>query len=155
MPNHAAFRQKYKTLPPQLLSDIEVISLENPSLRNKYRGVWDTGATSTMITRKILSELNLTPIDTATVHGVNSLMLVPVVLINLILPNGIKVNNVRVTVSEIQGIDMLIGMDIIQLGDFSISNLERKTVFTFAMPPFQNRTDLYEKAVTVSEGERR
>jgi hypothetical protein len=78
-------------------------------------------------------------------------MQVPVVLIDLILPNKIKVSKIRVSVSEIQGVDMLIGMDIIQLGDFSISNFEGKTVFTFAIPPFNNRTDLYEKALAVNK----
>jgi len=42
-------------------------------------------------------------------------------------------------------------MDIIQLGDFSISNGEGKTLFTFAMPPFESKTDLYEKALGVNE----
>jgi predicted aspartyl protease len=115
-----------------------------------YRGIWDTGASMTMITPKIFSELKLTPVDTVTVNGVNSCKQVPVVLINVVLPNGIKVHGLRATVSEIQGIDMLIGMDIIQLGDFSISNSEGKTVFTFAVPPFSDRTDLYEKAIAVS-----
>jgi hypothetical protein len=104
-----------------------------------------------MITPKILSDLELTTVDTVTVHGVNSLAQVPIVLINLILPNGIQVNEVRAAVSKIEGADMLIGMDLIQLGDFSISNWDRKTVFTFAIPPFQNRTDLYEKAIAVSK----
>jgi hypothetical protein len=147
--NHFAFRYEYQALPSQLISEVEVISLEDPSRHNIYKGVWDTGATLTMITPKIFSELELTPIDTATVHGVNSIMQVPVVLINIVLPNKIKVNSIRATVSEIQGVDMLIGMDLIQIGDFSISNLDKKTVFTFAVPPFQNRTDLYEKALAV------
>ncbi|MDR1430446.1 MAG: aspartyl protease family protein [Spirochaetaceae bacterium] len=151
MPDHFAFRNEYQGMPNQLLSDVEVLSLEDPSRRGTYKGVWDTGATLTMITPKIFTELKLTAIDTATVHGVNSLMKVPVVLVNLILPNGIGVGGVRVTVSDIQGVDMLIGMDIILLGDFSISNFEKKTVFTFAVPPFQNRTDLYEKAIAVSK----
>jgi hypothetical protein len=151
MPNHAAFRNEYQVLPNQLLSDIEVVSVDDPSNHKIYKGVWDTGATQTMITPKIFNELKLTVIDTAVVQEVNSLMKAPVVLISLILPNGIRVSNIRATVSEIQGVDMLIGMDLIQLGDFSISNFEQKTVFTFAIPPFKNRTDLYEKAMAVSK----
>jgi hypothetical protein len=151
MPNHFAFRYEYQALPNQLISEVEVISLDDPSRRNVYKGVWDTGATLTMITPKIFIELKLSAIDTAIVRGVNSLTRVPVALINIILPNKIIVNNVRVSVSEIQGVDMLIGMDIIQAGDFSISNLDGKTIFTFAIPPFQNRTDLYEKALAVNK----
>jgi hypothetical protein len=151
MPNHSAFRYEYQRLPNQLLSDVEVISVDDSSRRGIYKGVWDTGATATMITPKIFNALNLAVVDTATVHGVNSLIKAPVVLVNLVLPNGIMVNGVRATVSDIQGVDMLIGMDLIKLGDFSISNFEKKTVFTFAIPPFKNRTDLYEKAIAVSK----
>ena len=42
--------------------------------------------------------------------------------------------------------DILIGMDIIGRGDFAISNADGKTLFTFAVPPFEDKTDLYEKA---------
>jgi hypothetical protein len=59
MPNHFAFRYEYPVLPGQLLSDIEVISLDDTARHNVYKGVWDTGATLTMITPKIFSELKL------------------------------------------------------------------------------------------------
>jgi predicted aspartyl protease len=126
--------------------------LDNPRLHGVYLGVWDTGATTSLVTHKVFSDLNLTPVDTVTVHGVNSSVRAQVVVIDLILPNGIKISGVRATVSETRGIDMLIGMDIIQLGDFSISNFEGKTIFTFAMPPFRDRTDLYEKSMLVAKG---
>jgi hypothetical protein len=43
-------------------------------------------------------------------------------------------------------------MDIIGLGDFSISNGENSTLFSFAVPPFTNKIDLVEKAeITIVE----
>jgi hypothetical protein len=45
---------------------------------------------------------------------------------------------------------MLIGMDIIRYCDFSISNGNGKTLFSFAMPPFENKTDHYEKALKIN-----
>jgi hypothetical protein len=51
----------------------------------------------------------------------------------------------------VKDVDLLIGMDIILLGDFSISNGDGKTLFSFAIPPFENKTDYYEKAIAVSE----
>jgi hypothetical protein len=33
-------------------------------------------------------------------------------------------------------------------GDFSISNAQGKTLFTFAIPPFEDKLDLYEKALS-------
>jgi hypothetical protein len=45
----------------------------------------------------------------------------------------IKERDVPVCDTDIgkQGLDMLIGMDIITFGDFSVSNFNNKTVFTF------------------------
>lgn len=46
------------------------------------------------------------------------------------------VQNTTVIDSEIgsQGIDILIGMDIIKLGDFAISNYKGQTQFSFRIP---------------------
>jgi hypothetical protein len=64
----------------------------------------------------------------------------------------VELKNARISVLNlVKDIDMLIGMDIIQLGDFSISNGAGKTLFTFAMPPFENKTDLYEKALAEND----
>jgi len=41
--------------------------------------------------------------------------------------------------------DMLIGMDIIRMGDFAVCNADGKTSFSFAVPPFPDRIDLAEK----------
>ena len=41
---------------------------------------------------------------------------------------------------------MLIGMDIISLGDFAISNSGNRTLFSFVCPPFADKIDLLDKA---------
>jgi hypothetical protein len=41
---------------------------------------------------------------------------------------------------------LLIGMDIITMGDFAVCNSNSKTSFSFAMPPFPNRIDFVSKA---------
>jgi hypothetical protein len=47
----------------------------------------------------------------------------------------------------VRDVDLLIGMDIIQLGDFSISNGAGKTLFTFAMPSFEDKIDPYGRSI--------
>jgi hypothetical protein len=42
-------------------------------------------------------------------------------------------------------------MDVIMLGDFSISNGDSKTLFSFAVPPFPTKIDLYEKTLSVNK----
>jgi hypothetical protein len=55
-------------------------------------------------------------------------------LVNLYLPNQVRVLKVLVAEGIPGGADMLIGMDIIGLGDFAVSNYNNKTVFSFRMP---------------------
>ncbi|MCM1553083.1 MAG: hypothetical protein NC092_10370 [Butyrivibrio sp.] len=57
-------------------------------------------------------------------------------MVNLILNNEVRIMNVMVMDSEIgnQGIDVLIGMDIISNGDFAVSNFEGRTQFSFRLP---------------------
>jgi hypothetical protein len=57
-----------------------------------------------------------------------------VYLVNIVLPTGSAFANIRVTRGELAGADALIGMDIITLGDFSITNQSGITVFSFRMP---------------------
>ena len=42
-------------------------------------------------------------------------------------------------------------MDIIKFGDLAISNKNNKTIFSFVIPPFENPTDLLEKAKKVNK----
>ena len=138
---HLAFSIKYKGIAKELISDIEII---NPL----YNAIWDTGATNTVITPKVLKELSLTIVDIATIVGVNSEPKhAQVALFNLLLPNNVSIKGVRGSVCTIGGdADILIGMDIIKFGDFAISNSGGQTLFSFAIPPFENKTDLLEKA---------
>ena len=142
---HLAFSIKYKGIAKELISDIEIINPLN-NQRKKYNAIWDTGATNTVITSKVLKELSLTIVDIATIVGVNSEH-AQVALFNLLLPNNVSIKGVRGSVCTIGGdADILIGMDIIKFGDFAISNSGGQTLFSFAIPPFENKTDLLEKA---------
>jgi hypothetical protein len=92
------------------------------------------------------------PIDRIKVAGVNNVSMADVVEVSIGLPNRVMVEEVNVMICDLkQDIDLLIGMDIILLGDFSISNGEGKTLFSFAIPPFDNKTDHYEKAFALNK----
>lgn len=104
-----------------------------PSIK-QYNGLWDTGATGSMITSRVVKELGLSPIrqiQTAHAQGVSMTNLY---YVNIILPNGIQVPNVPVGEGVLVDTDVLIGMDIISLGDFSICNRNGGTVFSFQIP---------------------
>lgn len=148
---HQAFSVEYSNIARQLFTDVDVISGFDKSKTLKIKAIWDTGATNSVITPKVFSLLQLSPIDTAVVKGVNSQEEVSVTIVDIVLLNGVRVPNWRVTVCEVADCDMLIGMDIIHNGDFSVANGNGTTTFSFAIPPFENKTNLVDKADRINE----
>ncbi len=98
------------------------------------QAIWDTGATASAITSKIAKGLNLAPIRVTQVHTAGGTKNCNVYIVDLLLPNDVRVTNVAATEADILTTDVLIGMDIIALGDFAVSNFGGKTCFTFRIP---------------------
>lgn len=99
-----------------------------------FQGLWDTGATGTVITQKIVDACGLVPVGMTKSYHAQGESMVNEYLVNVHLPNGVSVPSLRVTWGKLSGIDLLIGMDIINLGDFSISNKEGKTCLSYRIP---------------------
>jgi hypothetical protein len=79
--------------------------------------------------------------------GVNSEGPAPVSIVHIGLPNTVLIPMKRVSIAKIGGgADMLIGMDIISLGDFLISNAGNRTSFSFVIPPFPDQPDWVERS---------
>ncbi len=99
------------------------------------RAIWDTGAVGSVISKRLADAIGIFPISTVNVTHVGGTSVgVPLYLVDVFLPNGVRVVNVRVHEAELDGFDALIGMDIITLGDFAISNVDGKTTFSFRIP---------------------
>jgi hypothetical protein len=73
------------------------------------------------------------------ISGIDGVISSDVVVLTILLPNNMVLTERRFYVSEIPGADVLIGMDIISLGDFNISNANGKTLFSFVIPPYKNK----------------
>lgn len=101
----------------------------------EYNALWDTGATNSVITQKIAEDLNLKPIGMTKVHTASHKDVVTeVYMISILLPNKICIPTLRVTKGQVTGHDMLIGMDIINKGDFAVTHNGGKTSFSFRIP---------------------
>lgn len=96
--------------------------------------IWDTGATNTSITPKIVQRLGLIPIGKAQVSGVHGVKQVNKYLISIFLPNEVGWSAVEVYELNFIGGDILIGMDIISRGDLAVSNFGGKTTLSFRTP---------------------
>lgn len=98
--------------------------------------LWDTGATGTCISKELVQKLKLQPIGMQQIQTPSGTAIVNQYKMHIVLNNEVVIQDVSVIDSEIgnQNIDVLIGMDIITLGDFGISNYENKTQFSFRIP---------------------
>lgn len=132
-----SYTQKHNDLAHALKEDV-LISADRDMYPNsksgRYTCVFDTGASCSAINKKIARECNLTPISKAKVNTAGGVVIQDVYLVNIELPTG-TIEKVKATaMEEINGTDVLIGMDIITLGDFAITNMDGKTVFSFRIP---------------------
>jgi hypothetical protein len=99
----------------------------NPRPQFEGTAIWDTGATGSVITPKVASDLKLVPIGKKQVRGVNGVSSANEYLVNIFLPNRVQIVGIPVTeAGDILGdFDVLIGMDIITLGDFAAGNARK------------------------------
>lgn len=102
--------------------------------------VWDTGATRTCVSMLLADKLGLESRGTSTAVTPSGRDVFPSFLVNLELPNGVTVTDLKVTGTQIhkQRIGVLIGMDVITQGDFAVSCKGGKTQFTFRMPSIED-----------------
>ena len=117
-----------KVLKPKVFEPNEVILFDSD------KALWDTGATGTVINLDLANKIGLIPHDITTVSGVGGNSQQNLYLIDVLLPNRLRVENVEVTSGNMKGIDLLIGMNIIALGDFALCQSKGKTTFSFQYP---------------------
>ena len=101
----------------------------------QFSAIWDTGATHTAITQEVIDALGLKPITMRKVHHAGGEHYAEVFSINVALPNGVSFKEVSATRCQLPpGTQVLIGMDIITIGDFAITNKDGRTVCSFRTP---------------------
>ena len=113
------------------------ISEQKDLVIGAFKGIWDTGATGSVITRKVVDHLKLKPTGKKKVNTANGSDIKDTYLVNIALPSSVMIQNVVVTEGNLgddSPIDVLIGMDVITLGDFVITNKNDCTVMSFRIP---------------------
>jgi hypothetical protein len=132
--NYSAFTIKS---PIGLLSVIKTeITAHHRGKQIRASAIWDTGATRSCISPRVITAIGLTAFGFKNVQTANGIVRCGKYRLSLGLPNSVLVRDI--TVSSFSGgkdIDILIGMDVINLGDFSITNYGGITVVSFRMPP--------------------
>jgi len=147
---HHAFTTRYNGRARVLFSNVNVclpITPEEAQTQKiefkEYIAIWDTGATHSAITKKVVDDLMLQPTGVRETRHAGGKSSNNTYLVNIALPNKVMVPHVRVTevqlipddnISDDKQPQLLIGMDIIGLGDFAVTNANSKTTFSFRIP---------------------
>ena len=119
---------------------------------HKVKAIWDTGASGSAISKKVIRDLGLSHIDEVENHTANGTRKAKVYLVNIYLPNKVAFSALRVVDGDFHGCDVLVGMDIIGQGDLAITHKFEKTWMTFQIPPSHN-TD-YVVEIDITNGKR-
>ena len=109
----------------------------------QYVAIWDTGATNSVITKKVVDELGLKPIGVREMRHAGGKSQANLYLVNITLPNNVVIQGVTVSEADLTDSDLLpeneklqilIGMDIIAMGDFAVTSGNGNTIMSFRIP---------------------
>lgn len=137
----SALTYRFDSVKNEIISDVKI---KNGIGENTIttKGLWDTGAQNSAITKKAAVALGLTVLRKATVRGVHGVNVVNVYSIEIILNNpNITVKCLVTECDELSNdgsVDLLLGMNVISKGDFVISNFSGKTTMTFRVPSLRD-----------------
>ena len=103
-----------------IITPVEIANVFT-SQRISTNGIWDTGATNSVVTKSTATSLGLLPVRRTKVRGVHGDKEVNVYYVNITLNNKNITLNTQVTecdeLSPDNSVGMLIGMNIITMGD--------------------------------------
>ncbi|MDR1024002.1 MAG: aspartyl protease family protein [Prevotellaceae bacterium] len=122
-------------------------------------GIWDTGATGSVITKSTAAALALLPINRARVRGVHGAKEVNVYFVKITLNNRNITLTAQVTecdeLSADNSVGMLIGMNIITMGDFAVTSYLGQTTMSFRVPSLQKIDFVAEMRAGTQQNEKK
>lgn len=147
-----AFTRKYNGITSVLTSPVRISEIDFNQWQ-KSEAIWDTGAMGTLITESYAARAGLKSTGKRIITGVHDEQNVDKFLVDILLPNDVIVEKITVASCErlFGNAEMLIGMDIIALGDFSITNVNNETTFSFRIPSIK-RIDYAAEAIRIRDG---
>jgi predicted aspartyl protease len=136
---------------------IPVVASQSKTLCLKFRlerieadvlALIDTGATDTSISDRLAASLGLKIIDRGRVDTAGGIHASSVFSIDVLLRSMVDFVNIRAMtfVKTTQIFDIIIGMDILTLGDLAITNHNHQTTLSFRVPPDTKHIDFVSTA---------
>ena len=124
----------------RIVTPVEITNVIT-SQKVSTKGLWDTGATGSSITKSMASILGLVSFGKRQVRCVHGIKETDVYYVNITLNNKNITLKAKVTecdeLSSDNSIGLLIGMNIITMGDFAVTNYQGNTTMSFRVPSLQ------------------
>lgn len=134
---------RFNGLSNRIITDLGISEAFDPKGKQlpfyTLKALWDTGATKSVIKPSTVKKIGLVPSGKTKVKHAGGTSFSNTYLVNFMLPNKVGITGVIVCECDdgVGDFGAIIGMDIINLGDFSISNFGKKTYMTFRTPSYR------------------
>ncbi len=138
-----AFTLKANGRMNQIITDVAVCAAFDPESPPspppqtiQTKALWDTGASKSVLSEALVKSLNLVSVGKREVHHGDGVSDKAAYMVNLMLPNHVGVVGIEATEfpASHNHFTVLVGMDVIGLGDFTVTNVEGRTCMSFRMP---------------------
>lgn len=143
LPSFQAFTLKASGTIDCIVSDIEVLPGFDPNnppnplpTATQTKALWDTGASKSVVSSTFAQSLGLKPVGMREVHHGDGKSMRSTFMVNFNLPNSVHVAGIIATEfpASHNNFSVIVGMDVITLGDFSLTHVGGKTVMSFRIP---------------------
>ena len=129
--------------------EIEIADILEPENKVSVTAMWDTGATKTTISGSVAKCLGIPKLYDVMAQTANGIAFGEAHFANIILSNGVEINDIEIMSMPDMITECLLGADIIAKGDFSISNFGGRTIVSFRMPSRAD-TDYVQNSVNTN-----
>lgn len=131
------FTNEYTSLIDRIITEVYLYPSSNTSLFKplKLKALWDTGADYCMVSEEIINNLDLSCMGTRGMETAGGIINTELYSIGVSIPNFASFSGILATKSYMDEYDLIIGMNLIKQGNFSINNYGGKTTFSFTYPP--------------------
>lgn len=135
----------YNGIARRIKSDV-FVSVPDSGNGLKVKALWDTGATDCVISESLAVSIGLPIVGDARMNHAGGFTDVKRFLADVTLPNNVTVKGVAMLgCKSVNDFDVIIGMNVITLGDFCLTNVGGKTVVSFRYPS-ESRIDFVKEA---------
>ena len=128
------YNKQYDGRPEVIRTECDFYSTDGKHIVHTDNAIWDTGSTTTILSKSLIEKLQSKPFRKGGVSGIGGNVEATTYLVHVAPPTDNVITYIEVMEHSFEDYDAIIGMDVITYGDFVIASIEGKTRFTFRLP---------------------